>query len=57
LAFALVIAAIIVGSSLVLTLDVGIKIYGLPLFGLVGYLFAGILGAGLVISILRSGKL
>ena len=57
LAFALVIAAIIVGSSLVLTLDVGIKIYGLPLLGLVGYLFAGILGAGLVISILRSGKL
>ena len=30
---------------------------GLPLLGLVGYLFAGILGAGLVISILRSGKL
>ncbi len=57
LAFALVIAAIIVGSSLILTLDVGIKIYGLPLLGLVGFLFAGILGAGLVISILRSGKL
>lgn len=57
LAFALVIAAIIVGSSLVLTLDVGVKIYGLPILGLVGYLFAGILGAGLVISILRSGKL
>ena len=57
LAFALVIAAIIVGSSLILTLDVGIKIYGLPLLGLVGYLFAGLLGAGLVISILRSGKL
>jgi ubiquinone biosynthesis protein len=57
LAFALVIAAIIVGSSMVLTLDVGVKIYGLPILGLVGYVFAGILGAGLVISILRSGKL
>ncbi|MEE9555300.1 MAG: AarF/ABC1/UbiB kinase family protein [candidate division Zixibacteria bacterium] len=57
LAFALVIAAIIVGSSLVLSLDIGVKIYGLPLLGLSGYLFAGILGAGLVISILRSGKL
>ena len=57
LAFALVIAAIIVGSSLVLALDIGIRIYGLPILGLVGYLFAGILGAGLVISILRSGKL
>jgi ubiquinone biosynthesis protein len=57
LAFALVIAAIIVGSSLVLSLDVGVKIYGLSVIGLFGYVFAGILGAGLVISILRSGKL
>jgi ubiquinone biosynthesis protein len=57
LAFALVIAAIIVGSSLVMTLDVGIRVYGLPVIGLAGYLFAGFLGAGLVISILRSGRL
>ena len=57
LSFALIIAAIIVGSSLIMTLDVGIKIYGLPAVGLFGYLFAGILGAGLAISILRSGKL
>jgi len=57
LAFALVIAAIIVGSSLVLTIDIGLKVYGVPALGLIGYLFAGILGAGLAISILRSGKL
>jgi ubiquinone biosynthesis protein len=57
IAFALIIASIIVGSSLILTLDVGIKIYGLPALGLFGYLFAGILGMGLAISILRSGKL
>jgi ubiquinone biosynthesis protein len=57
LSFALVIAAIIVGSSLVLTIDIGLKVYGVPVIGLIGYLFAGILGAGLAISILRSGKL
>ncbi len=57
LSFAMVIAAIIVGSSLVLTIDVGLKVYGVPVLGLIGYLFAGILGAGLAISILRSGKL
>lgn len=57
LSFALVIAAIIVGSSLVLTIDIGLKVYGVPVLGLIGYLFAGILGAGLAISILRSGKL
>jgi ubiquinone biosynthesis protein len=42
---------------MILTLDVGVKIYGLPALGLLGYIFAGILGAGLAISILRSGKL
>ncbi len=57
ISFALIIAAIIVGSSLIMTLDVGIKIYGLPALGLFGYIFAGILGMGLAISILRSGKL
>ncbi|HBC47622.1 MAG TPA: ubiquinone biosynthesis protein UbiB [candidate division Zixibacteria bacterium] len=57
LSFALIIAAIIVGSSMMMTLNVGLKIYGLPVLGLFGYLFAGFLGAGLAISILRSGKL
>jgi len=57
LSFALIIAAIIVGSSLIMTLDVGLKIYGLPALGLLGYIFAGILGMGLAISILRSGRL
>ena len=57
LSFAMVIAAIIVGSSMILTIDVGFKVYGVPVLGLIGYLFAGILGAGLAISILRSGKL
>lgn len=57
LSFALVIAAIIVGSSLLLSMDIGIKVYGVPVLGLIGYLFAGILGAGLAISILRSGKM
>jgi len=57
LSFALIIASIIVGSSLIMTLDVGVKIYGLPALGLLGYIFAGVLGMGLAISILRSGKL
>lgn len=57
LSFALIIAAIIVGSSMIMTINVGWKIYGVPALGLMGYLFAGILGAGLAISILRSGKL
>jgi ubiquinone biosynthesis protein len=57
LAYAIVIAAIIVGSSFIMTVDVGFRVYGVPILGLLGYLFAGILGAILAISILRSGKL
>jgi len=57
ISFALIIAAIIVGSSLIMTVDIGVRLFGLPILGLIGYLFAGILGAGLAISILRSGKL
>jgi ubiquinone biosynthesis protein len=57
IAFALIIASIIVGSSLIMTLDVGVKIYGVSAVGLLGYVLAGILGMGLAISILRSGRL
>ena len=57
LSFALVIAALIVGSALVLQLDQGPFVFGYPVFGVLGFAFAGILGIGLVISILRSGKL
>jgi len=57
IAFSLIIAALIVGSSLILKLGIGPNFYGFPLIGLLGYLFAGILGGWLVIAILRSGRL
>ena len=57
LAFALIIAALIVASSLIMTKPVGMTILGVPALGLVGYVTAGVLGIWLVIAILRSGKL
>lgn len=57
LAFALIIAAIIVGSSLIMTREYGLKVYGVPLLGVIGFIAAGLLGLWLVIAILRSGKL
>ncbi|MGB5139865.1 MAG: AarF/ABC1/UbiB kinase family protein [Candidatus Zixiibacteriota bacterium] len=57
LAFSMIIAAIIVGSSLVMTKDSGIMVYGFPVLGLAGFVAAGVLGIWLVIAILRSGKL
>ncbi len=57
LSFALIIAALIVGSSLLIRADVGAKIFDVPLLGLLGFLFAGVLGIWLVIGILRSKRL
>ncbi|RMD92576.1 MAG: hypothetical protein D6813_05645 [Calditrichaeota bacterium] len=57
IAFSLIIAALIIGSSLILNLGKGPQILGYPLFGILGYLFAGLLGVWLVIAILRSGRL
>ena len=60
LSFAVVIAAIIVGSSMIVTSEpTPTPIFGLPLpaLGLAGYLFAGIMGVALVWAIWRSGKM
>jgi ubiquinone biosynthesis protein len=56
LSMAMIIAAVIVGSSLIIRLDIGYRIFGFPLIGIIGYLFAGVLGVWLVIGILRSGR-
>jgi len=55
LSFSLIIAALIIGSSLVLQQQIGPFIFGYPVLGIIGYLLASFLGLGLIISILRSG--
>jgi ubiquinone biosynthesis protein len=55
--FALIIAAIIVGSSLIMRLETKYTLFGYSLIGILGYIFAGMLGIWLVIAILRSGKM
>lgn len=57
LAFALIIAALIVGSSLVIQSGRGPFVLGYPVLGLAGFLIAGVLGIGLAIGIARSGRL
>jgi ubiquinone biosynthesis protein len=56
-AFSMVIAALIVGSSLLLQSDIGGRIFGLPTLGAIGFLVAFVLGLRLLFSILRSGRL
>lgn len=57
ISFSLVISALIIGSSLIIMANRGPLIYGFPVLGILGFVFAGILGLGLTIGILRSGRL
>ena len=57
LSFSLVISALIIGSSLIIMANKGPLIHGFPVLGILGFIFAGLLGLGLAIGILRSGRL
>lgn len=52
----LITAAMIIGTSIVMTVEGGPTMFGLPLLGLLGFLGAGIGGVWLLISIWRSGR-
>lgn len=57
ISFSLVIAALVIGSSLIMQTDKGPILFGFPVLGLLGYSIAGFLGLGLAIAILRSGRM
>ena len=57
LSFAIVIGALIVGSSLVIQAGFGPTLLGYSVLGLVGLAGAGILGLGLAVGVVRSGRL
>ena len=57
LSFSLIIAAIVIASSIVMTAHTGPHLEGIPLLGLLGYGLAAFLGLWWAVAILRSGKL
>lgn len=57
ISFSMLIAALIVGSSLIMQTTRGPLLFGFPVLGIFGYLAAGFLGLWLAIAILRSGRL
>ncbi|MEZ4483417.1 MAG: AarF/UbiB family protein [Syntrophotaleaceae bacterium] len=57
ISFSLLIAALIIGSSIVMQTDKGPLLFGFPVLGLLGYSIAAALGLWLAIGILRSGRL
>lgn len=54
--FALIISAVIIGSSMIIQSGIGPLFMGYPIIGIMGFAFAGVLGLSLAISILRSGR-
>jgi len=57
IAFAIVLAALIVGSSLIILSDIPPHWHSIPIIGLIGFLVAGIMGFWLLLSIIRHGRL
>ena len=57
ISFAIIIAALLIGSALVIKAEVPPVIMGISIIGFVGFVFAGFLGGWLLIAILRSGRL
>jgi ubiquinone biosynthesis protein len=57
LAFSVITAAIIVASSIIIHSGQGPLLFGLPIFGLSGYVIAALLGFWILIGILRSGQM
>ncbi|MFP5407978.1 MAG: ABC1 kinase family protein [Gammaproteobacteria bacterium] len=49
-------ASLVVGSSIIMTVEGGPKLFGLPLFGLLGFLIAFVNSLWIILSIWRSGK-
>jgi len=56
LTFGVIIGAMIIGSSMIITTGVEPLLFGYPALGIIGYLLSAILGIWLVVNIIRSRK-
>lgn len=57
LAFAIVLASLIIGSSLIVHSGIPPKWHGIPVIGLAGFIIAGVMGLWLLFSIIRRGSM
>jgi len=57
LSFAMIIAAIVVGSALIMQSDIGPVLFDIPVIGALGYFIAAIFGLWLLITIIRNRSL
>ena len=56
LTMAIIVAAIIMGSSMIITTGIGPYLFGFPALGVIGYLLSVVLGLWLVVTIIRTKK-
>ena len=57
IAFAIVLAALLIGSSLIVLSGIPPKWFDISIIGLAGFLMAGVMGFWLLVSILRHGRM
>jgi ubiquinone biosynthesis protein len=57
MSFAIIIAALIIGSALIVISEIPPLVYGISLIGIIGYLVAAIMGFWLLVAIIRKGRL
>ena len=57
LAFAIVLGSLVIGSSVIVLAGVPPKWHDIPIIGLVGFLVAAVMGFGLLVSIVRHGRM
>jgi len=59
LAFSVLVACLVIGSSLIMHAEakIGGEVFGVSALGLMGYVIAFVLGLWLLVAILRSGRL
>lgn len=53
---AIITAALLVGSSLIMGIDSGIRVLGYPILGFIGFIFSAIIGVVLIVMIIRGGN-
>ncbi|ROQ93261.1 ABC1 kinase family protein [Desulfosoma caldarium] len=56
LTLGLIVAAMIIGSSMIITTGVEPYLFGYPALGIIGYLISGLFGLWLIVTILRSRR-
>jgi len=56
LTFGIIIAAMIIGSSMIITTGVGPLLFGFPALGVIGYIISGVIGLWLIFNMIRRRK-